>query len=104
GDYESSNKAFRDAENVADNIKVSISRQGLSFLLSDNESNFTGEDFERVLIKFYIALNFIFLGEYENAKIYFRRLDLELREMKYVQGKYKQNLFARYLDAVLSET
>ncbi|WCL48556.1 COG3014 family protein [Leptospira sp. GIMC2001] len=104
GDYESSNKAFMDAENVADNIKVSVTRQGLSFLLSDNESNFTGEDFERVLIKFYIALNYIFLGEFENAKIYFRRLDVELREMKYVQGKYKQNLFARYLDAVLSET
>lgn len=104
GDYDSSIKAFKEAEQLADNIKVSITRQGLSFLLSDNESNFTGEDFERVLIKFYIALNYIFLNQYENAKIYFRRLDIELREMKFVQGKYKQNLCARYLDAILSES
>lgn len=104
GNYESSNKAFKEAEEIADTIKVSIAKSGLSFVLSDNESNFTGEDFERVLIKFYIALNYIFLGQLEDAKIYFRRLDIELREMKYVQAKYKQNLCARYLDAILSES
>jgi len=80
GDYESSIKAFKEAEDLADNIKVSITRQGLSFLLSDNESNFTGEDFERVLIKFYIALDYIFLGKYEDAKIYFRRLELSSKK------------------------
>ncbi len=104
GDYESSIKAFKEAETLADNIKVSITRQGLSFLLSDNESNFTGEDFERVLIKFYIALDYIFLGKYDDAKVYFRRLDIELKEMKFAKGKYKQNLCARYLDAILSES
>lgn len=103
GDYEKSNMAFKDAEAIADTISVSVTKSGLSFLLSDNESNFTGEDFERVLIKFYIALNYIFLGQYEDAKIYFRRLDVELREMKYAQAKYKQNMAARYLDAILSE-
>ncbi|MCC5816584.1 MAG: hypothetical protein JJT78_17665 [Leptospira sp.] len=103
GDYDSSNKAFKEAEQIADNIKVSVSKTGMSFFLSDNESNFRGEDFERVLIKFYIALNYIFIGQYDTAKIYFRRLDVELQEMKYVQGKYRQNLAARYLDAVLSE-
>jgi tetratricopeptide (TPR) repeat protein len=104
GDYESSNKAFKEAEGIADTIKTSVTKTGLSFLLSDNESNFKGEDFERVLIKFYIALNFIFLGDYDTAKIYFRRLDVELREMKFTEGKYKQNLCARYLDGILSET
>lgn len=103
GDYKASNLAFKEAEEIAENIKISISKEGLSFLLSDNESNFRGEDFERVLIKFYIALNYIFLGEYEEAKRFFRRLDVELQEMKYVQGKYRQNLAARYLDAILSE-
>jgi len=103
GDYKSSNLAFQEAEEIADNIKISLSKSGLSFLLNDAESNFTGEDFERVLIKFYIALNYIFLDNYEEAKRYFRRLDVELQEMKYVQGKYRQNLAARYLDAILSE-
>lgn len=103
GEYEESNKIFKEAEIIADNIKVSLSKTGLAFMLSDNESNFRGEDFERVLIKFYVALNYIFMGDYQSAKIYFRRVDIEMKDMTFVKPKYRQNFAARYLDAILSE-
>lgn len=103
GDYETSNKVFKQAEGIADNIKVSLTKSGISFLLSDNESNYTGEDFERVMIKFYIAYNYLVLGDLENAKIYFRRLDFELKEMKFLSADYRQNNAARLLDAYVSE-
>jgi len=103
GDYATSNKVFKEAEVVADNIKVSISKSGLSFILSDNESNYLGEDFERVMIKFFISLNYLMLGDMENAKVYFRRLDFELKEMRFLAADYRQNNAARILDAYVSE-
>jgi len=103
GDFATSNKVFKEAEELSDNIKTSITKEGLAFLLSDNESNYTGEDFERVMIKFFIALNFMALGDLDNAKIYFRRLDFELKEMKFTAAEYRQNNAARLLDAYVSE-
>jgi hypothetical protein len=103
GDFESSNQVLKQAEEISDNAKLSLSQKGLSFILSDSSEGYRGEDFERVLIKFYIALNYILKGEYDEAKRYFRKIDFELKEMKYVEGKYKQNLMARYLDALVSE-
>lgn len=104
GDYVTSNKVFKEAEDIADNIKVSMTRSGLSFILSDNESNYTGEDFERVMIKFYIANNYLLQGDTNNAKIYFRRLDFELKEMRFLAAEYRQNNAARLIDAYVSES
>jgi len=103
GEYKKSIKVFKQADYIAETIKTSITKQGLSFFLSDRESNFKGENFERVLIKFYIALNYIMLEDYKRAKQYFKKLDYDLKIMKYTEGKYKQNLAARYLDAIISE-
>lgn len=104
GDYVTSNKVFKEAEDLADNIRVSMTRSGLSFILSDNESNYTGEDFERVMIKFYIANNYLLQGDTNNAKIYFRRLDFELKEMRFLAAEYRQNNAARLIDAYVSES
>ena len=103
GDYTTSNKVFKDAEVIADQIQTSITKEGLAFMLSDNESNFKGESFERVLIKLYMAINYLMLGDVESSKRYFKKVDFELRDMKTTDSKYKQNLFARYIDAVVSE-
>ncbi len=103
GDYATSNKVFKEAEDISENIKTSVTKSGLSFILSDNESNYTGEDFERVMIKYFIAINYLMLGDLETAKIYFRRLDFELKEMKFLAADYRQNNAARVLDAYVSE-
>ncbi|TGN20935.1 hypothetical protein EHS15_01270 [Leptospira idonii] len=103
GDYETANKVFKEAEDISENIRTSITKEGLAFLLSDNESNYTGEDFERVMIKYYIASNYLMLGDLENAKIYFRRLDFELKEMRFTTAQYRQNNAARLIDAYVSE-
>lgn len=103
GDYETSIKVFKDAEGIADSIQTSMTKEGLAFVLSDNESNFKGESFERVIIKLYLAMNYIMLGKVEDAKRYFKKVDFELKDMKFTDSKFKQNLFARYMDALISE-
>lgn len=103
GDYQTSNEIFRRADEMADEIKTSITDATKAFLLSDREAAFQGENFERILIKYYLALNQVMLGDLENAKRTLRKLEADLKDMKYEDSAYKQILAARYLDALVSE-
>lgn len=103
GDYKTSNEIFARADEMADEIKTSITGSAKSFLLSDREADFQGENFERILIKYYLALNHVLLGDLKAAKRNLRKLEADLKEMKYEDAAYKQVLIARYLDALVSE-
>ncbi len=103
GDFKTSNEILLRADEMAEEIKASISGSVASFLLSDRESAFQGENFERVLIKYYLALNQTLLGDLAGAKRTLRKLDADLKDMKYEDAAYKQVLIARYLDALISE-
>lgn len=103
GDYKTSNEIFARADEMADEIKTSITGSAKSFLLSDREADFQGENFERILIKYYLALNHVLLGDLKAAKRSLRKLEADLKEMKYEDAGYKQVLIARYLDALVSE-
>ena len=103
GNYQKSNDIFLQADQLIQDSRKSISKAVLSFILSDDQQNFTGEKFEHLLVKFYIALNYIMLGDLESARRYFRKLNFELKDLKYFDASYKQNLMVRYLIAILSE-
>jgi hypothetical protein len=103
GDYKTSNEIFGRADEMAEEIKTSISSSVAGFLLSDRESAFQGENFERILIKYYLALNQVLLGDIATAKRTLRKLEVDLKDMKYEDAAYKQVLAARYLDALISE-
>lgn len=102
-DYRTSNEIFARADEMAEAIKTSITGSAKSFLLNDREADFQGENFERILIKYYLALNHVLLGDLPAAKRSLRRLEADLKEMKYEDASYKQVLIARYLDALVSE-
>lgn len=101
GDFTSSNKALFEAEEIIEQLKKA-NKLG-SFLINEASAEYRGEDFEVVLVRFYIALNFLLSGQYENAKIYLRKVNFDLKQMKYQSKLYKQNLLVRYLDAIVSE-
>ena len=103
GDYKKSNIVFKEADAITEKIKKSISKEVLAFVVNDAQKNFIGENYERVLIKLYIALNYTMLGEHEDALVYFRKINLDLKDMKSADEGYKQNLLGRYLQAILSE-
>ena len=103
GDYQTSNRIFQKADELCDEIRTSITGEMAAFLLSDREKEFHGENFERVLVKYYLALNYILLNDLESAKRTLRKLEADLKEMKYEEAAYKQILTARYLDALVSE-
>lgn len=105
GKYEESNQAFLKAEQIAE-IKdyTSLASESATLLTSDNIKDYKGEDFEKILINTYLALNYALLGDEENALVEARKVNRKLYLMiTDGQRKYKQSAFARYLSAILYE-
>ncbi len=103
GNYKKSNKFLTQAYKKSQANTTSISQEILAFIINDYHKDFHCENFELVLIQFYIALNHVLLHEFREAKIILRKLNYNLKEMKYLSPGYKQNLLARYLDILISE-
>ncbi len=106
GDYETSNKLFLKAGKVAQIIPISVTQQAASFLTNDTNTNYRGEDFEKVLIHVYAGINFLMLEKYEEARVEFKVVNDELAKIKTENGeaRYKQNIMAKYLTAIAFET
>ncbi len=105
GDYETSNKLMLKAGKLAQIIPISVTQQAASFLTNDTNSNYRGEDFEKVLIHVYAGINFIMLEKFDEARVEFTGVNNELAKIKTEEGeaRYKQNLMAKYLTAIAFE-
>ncbi|PKM97417.1 MAG: hypothetical protein CVU77_06195 [Elusimicrobia bacterium HGW-Elusimicrobia-1] len=107
GDYRASNEAFETAQQLSRELFTkSISAEAATFLVSDNVRPYYGEDFERVLIHVFSALNYVLLDDYEAALVETRRADHVLRTLEtHYDGKmsYREDAFARYLSGLIQE-
>jgi len=103
GKYDQSNKAFAAAEQRMDELFTeSITGNVAAFAVNDNLLPYKGEDFESVIVDVYQALNYVQLGNMENALVYARKVDEKLNYIntKYDADKknvYKADAFARML-------
>ncbi len=105
GNFQESNKAFLRADRLSE-VKDyhSISRIGGSLLLNEGMVQYKGEDFEKVMINAYLAINYIMLGLMDDALVEARRLNEKLYKYKFeAKMDYEQNPFARYLSAMVWE-
>lgn len=86
GQYDSSNARFHLADESAEELFTrSISRAAASVLLNDNVLEYAGEDYEVLYGNLFSALNYLQLGNFDEAFVEIRRanLKLELLEQKY---------------------
>ena len=105
GLWNESNLALLEADNIAEKTYQSISQSIKGYFLNDEAKNYYPEAFERILINLYIAMNFLFLNEREKALRFFQKIEIEQREIRDDKSiDYQQNLFARYLYAILAES
>lgn len=104
-DYEKSNKVLLPAAKLAQLIPISVSDQISSFLTSDVNSNYRGEDHEKVLVHMYLGLNFLMLKNFDSARVEFLAVNNELAKIRSEDGspRYKQNIMAKYLTAIAFE-
>lgn len=105
--YEESNKYFHTAESLAEDLWTkSVTKEAAAFLLNDYTKPYAGEDFERALINLLSAVNYLMLGQYDEALVECRRLDanLSLFNEKYDEKNvYKEDAFGRYLSGMVYE-
>ncbi|MEW6510285.1 MAG: hypothetical protein AB1428_04935 [Bacteroidota bacterium] len=92
---------------IEDLYTKSISLAAISMVLNDNVLPYDGEDFEKVLVNVFLALNFAEKGEPDEALVEARKVDLKLREFaKQYEGKnrYQEDAFIRYIMGALYES
>ncbi len=86
GRYQESNQHLEQAEiAIEENFTKSISRMIVSFLLNDNSLAYSGEDYEDIFTNIIKNLNYIHLGESEDAVVEVRKINLKLSRL---QDKY----------------
>lgn len=107
GKYKESDGSFDMAEKRMEELYTkSVSKAAGTMLLNDNTVDYAGEPFERAMTNVYRALNYVFLGLPEEALVESRKVETFLEELgRKLEKKpvYKDDAFARYLDALLYE-
>lgn len=105
GRNQESAKAFIQAERLAESKDYhSVSQVAGSLLLNEEMVQYKGDDFEKVLINGMNALNYLELGELDDALVEVRRVNEKLYKLK-SDGKqeFNQSPFAYYLGAMIWE-
>lgn len=98
---------FAAEKEIDDLYTKSISQEVLSFMINDNILPYAGEDFEKVLVNVFLALNYAEKGMIEDALVEARKVDLKLREYAHQyddKNEYREDAFIRYIAGVLYET
>ena len=101
GRYEESNRALLEAAHrIEDEEQLRLSEGLASMVAGERMLTYPGEEFEKVLVHAFAALNFLALGEPEPARVEAKRL---LRRLGTPEEDSYDQPFARYVAAVAYE-
>jgi hypothetical protein len=106
GRYADAIKTFLRADQLAE-IKdyTSLTLEAASIMLSDEVKGYKGEDFEKILIDVYLAIDYTMLHNSDDALVQCRIVNHKLDMMISLgQLPYERNRFAKYLSASLFES
>src|SRR5262245_8078944 len=107
GDYTESTRTLEEAKNAVEQLRaLSLREQALSLTVNDATKAFVGEDFERVMVNNYLALNYLERGQLDAARVEALQVDLLLREKAQkttIVSPYAEDAFARYLTGIVYE-
>ena len=109
GNYEASNTLFEDAYiMIDDQIKTSVGQAVAAKFTNPMAEPYKGEDFEKVTIHYYKALNYWHMGMVNEALVEAKRINIKLLELndKYPnnKNKYREDAFSQILQGILYET
>ncbi len=107
--YEESIQTFEQAKLKYDALYTkSLTNLGATWAINDYRAPYHGEDFERVMVNIFEALNYAALGNVEEALVEARDVDsvllsINARYDSRQKNVYKEDAFARFLMGVLYE-
>ncbi len=102
--FDSSNVYFRQADYFVEDFEKNYTQAIASFLVNKNVATYAGEDFEKVLLHYYGAMNYLMLGDLDAALIEAKRMLLKMQRNtdKYKSNnKYKRDAFAHHLLGII---
>ncbi|MCL4641338.1 MULTISPECIES: COG3014 family protein [Olivibacter] len=107
GNYEASNRYFNEADRLLE-IGLGNTRDAIvGTLVNPMTQNYKGEDFEKFMIHYYKALNYIYLNNTEEAIVEARRISLQTQAQadKYNDkaNRYSQDAFSLMLQGLIYE-
>jgi len=104
GHFKESNAYFEKADLFIEDSKKNVAEEGAALLLNPNLSTYRGEDHEKLMINYYKALNYYQLGEYDEAIVECKRMNIRLQQLsdKYKSDrKYKEDAFIHTLMGII---
>ncbi len=109
GNYEASNNLLEQAYiMVDDKIKTSTGQYVAAKFTNPNAEPYKGEDFEKVTIHYYKALNYFMMGQAAEALVEAKRINIKLYELneKYDanKNKYSEDAFSQVLQGIIYES
>jgi len=104
GLYAESNKTFEEAKKHIESLSgTSLLEQAASLTVNDSSLSYAGEDYEQVSIHLYAALNYIALGQLDEARVEALQVDQRLKELAEGEAEYAEDAFSRYLAGLIYE-
>jgi hypothetical protein len=104
GNYSGSNQYFEEAYRISDNHHRNLLNEGLSLLTNPKMVEYYGEEFELLMMHYYMALNYLKLGQPEEALVECKRMNIRLNQLsdKYKSdNKYKRDAFMHLLMGII---
>ncbi len=104
GHFNASNAYFEKADLFIEDDKKRAAEEGAALLLNPNLSTYRGEDHEKLMINYYKALNYYQMGEYDEAIVECKRMNIRLQQLsdKYKSDrKYKEDAFIHVLMGII---
>lgn len=105
GNIKESNKVFLKADRLADQVDYqSISRFAGSLALNEEMVQYKGDTFEKIFINAYLAMNFLEIGQLDDALVEARRINEKyLKYRADEKQNFELNSFSKYLSALIWE-
>jgi hypothetical protein len=105
-DFAGSNQAFAAAKAEMDRLyAASVTENALSVVVNDSMVSYSGDNYERILLHMYMALNYLELGKPDSARVEAQQVDDDLREFadKHPDSKFSEDAFTLYLTGMVYE-
>jgi uncharacterized protein len=105
--YENSNRYFNEADLFMEDARTTAGDIVLGTLLNPMMQTYKGEDFEKFMVHYYKALNYLYLGQTSEAMVEARRISLQnyaLQDKKNDnQNRYSDDAFSLMLQGIIYE-
>ncbi len=107
GDFETSNQYFNEADQLLENVMGGAMDAVVGTLVNPMTQRYKGEDFEKFMIHYYKALNYVYLNKTEDAIVEARRITLQSQEQgdKFndKDNRYSKDAFSLMLQGLIYE-